>query len=377
MDINLSPVAVSGRRRPTTNNKPTSSTTTTTTSARIKPSQSCHSCSDDQHSFTSDDREKSLNSCFTDNDSSNQRHHTHHLQGQSSLHHHHFHEDEQNLPERDLDSPDQDYDFNSRFSPPPTDNSYHSENHCQCYGHDDAADNDTDSEPDFIGSGVESGRTRRTAKQFRQKRRGHRNCTMGEDDELVVAAQDQDTVCIIESEARGGVSSARELNEKTMASKARQGTKSHQVGGVGGLSPAAKSYHNICGAGSGGGRSYEIGKNGQSANFGAVSGSGGGNDVACGKLLDKVCINNGCSGACCNKRPPTGAQAGGVGVSAVGTGLAATMGNNRSNRKASGPANNNLHPHPHQGGINEFMHGPTPGAAMQLASYGPQVINCH
>lgn len=390
MDINLSPVAVSGRRRQTT------TTTRTPTTTRIKPSsQPCHSCSDDQHSFTSDDREKSLNSCFTDNDSnpfpsSHAQPQRHHLpQSSSILHHHHEgDDDENNHADRDLDSPDQDYDFNSRFSPPPTDNSYHSENHCQCYEND--AD-DTDSEPDFIGSGVESGgRTRRatTTGQYRQKRRtggGHRNCTMGEDDELVVT---QDTVCIIESEARGGVSSARELNEKTMASKGRLPKTTVSGGGVvGGLSPGSKSYHNICGTAmqpGSNGRSYELAKNGQSANFGTVSGS----DVACGKLLDKVCINNSCSaGGCCNKRPSGASMVEAVlggGVAPVVVNSSSSSSNNRSNRKAG---NNNHQHHGGPDGINEFMHGPmgggAPGAgtgvvpAMQLASYGPQVINYH
>lgn len=388
MDINLSPVAVSGRRRQTT------TTTRTPNTTRIKPSQSCHSCSDDQHSFTSDDREKSLNSCFTDNDSNPfpsghaQTQQRHHLPQSSSIlhnHHHHHDHDENNHADRDLDSPDQDYDFNSRFSPPPTDNSYHSENHCQCYEND--AD-DTDSEPDFIGSGVESGgRTR----QFRQKRRtggggggvGHRNCTMGEDDELVVT---QDTVCIIESEARGGVSSARELNEKTMASKGRLPKTTGGGGVVGGLSPGSKSYHNICGTAlqPGNGRSYELAKNGQSANFGTVSGS----DVASGKLLDKVCINNSCSaGGCCNKRPPGASMVeavlGGVSGGVPLVNSSSSSSNNRSNRKTGGGANNNQQHHGGPDGINEFMHGPmgggAPGAApaMQMASYGPQVINYH
>lgn len=405
MDIKLSsPVGVSGRRirQPGSNNKIT----------RPKPSQSCQSCSDDQHSFTSEDREKSLNSCFTDHDSSNPfsgHHHPQHpqqssggnphqqYQNSSSQHH------DGNHADRDLDSPDQDYDFNSRFSPPPTDNSYHSENHCQCYGDDD----DTDSEADFIGSGLESsGRTvagtRRSSNQYRANQRrsrgGHhrRHCSMdqeeeeeGVDDEGLVT---KDTVCIIESETggssgRGIPNSARELHAKTLnASKGRKAamttTPSATMVGLS-AAPSSKSYHNICGEVVVGGRSYELAKSGQSANFGAHSGS---RSAACGKLFDKVCINNSCSGCTGGgvnggyKRSPGAPGGGGMLVEGVVGGSG--VNNNRNNRKSnetSGSAGD---------GINEFMHGfagaATPSgsstaavaAAMQLAaSYGPQVIN--
>lgn len=373
MDINLSPVAVNGGRRNThhhlQHSRPLASSRPT-----LKPSPSCNSCSDDQQSFTSDtDREKSLNStCCTDNENINSTnpftsHHSHQRP------HHHL---QQNQPlDRDLDSPDQDYDFNSRFSPPPTDNSYHSENHCNCYDDADNEHHDTDDDDDdevdsqdFIGS-----RTRRT-NQYRQKRRaagvggGHRSCAMmsaveGDDEEEVLQVT-KDTVCIIESEARGGVSSARELNEKTMAaaaSKARQQQQQKKVaGGGGGLSsPGSKSYHNICA------------RNGQSANFGTIvsgSSSNGNEAAGCGKLLDKVCINNSCRSV---------AVGGGVSEAATGT----------VNNSSSSRSNNRNH---HQHGINEFMHGfpatRTPsgsaaaaasggGPAMQLAtSYNPEVI---
>lgn len=382
MDVNLSPVAVSGGRR---NHRQSSRTSVSATTTTLKPSPSCHSCSDDQHSFTSDtDREKSLNSCF--NDSNPFPSHHHHHNPQSTLlvphhlqqHSHHGQQGQNNPLDRDLDSPDQDYDFNSRFSPPPTDTSYHSENHCNCYEdadneHHDTDDSDEDHD-DFIGNGT------RRPNQYRQKRRGgggvkvgHRNCTMlaVEDEDEVGVQVTKDTVCIIESEARGGVSSARELNEKTMAAAASKARQSQKGAGVnagagvgvgGGLSPGSKSYHNICGG---------SGRNGQSANFGAVSGSNC-TDAACGKLLDKVCINNSCSG--CNKRAPTGALAPAVAAaSAVGGDNGAAVNNSsRSN-------NRNHHPHHLQHGINEFMHGPSgagpqPVGAMQLASYGPQVI---
>lgn len=369
MDINLSPVAVNGGRRNThhhlQHSRPLASSRPT-----LKPSPSCNSCSDDQQSFTSDtDREKSLNStCCTDNENINST---------NPFTSHHSHQRPQNQPlDRDLDSPDQDYDFNSRFSPPPTDNSYHSENHCNCYDDADNEHHDTDDDDDdevdsqdFIGS-----RTRRT-NQYRQKRRaagvggGHRSCAMmsaveGDDEEEVLQVT-KDTVCIIESEARGGVSSARELNEKTMAaaaSKARQQQQQQKkvAGGGGGLSsPGSKSYHNICA------------RNGQSANFGTIvsgSSSNGNEAAGCGKLLDKVCINNSCRSV---------AVGGGVSEAATGT----------VNNSSSSRSNNRNH---HQHGINEFMHGfpatRTPsgsaaaaaaggGPAMQLAtSYNPEVI---
>lgn len=383
MDINLSPVAVSGSRR---NNLRQSSRNPST----IKPSQSCHSCSDDQQSFTSDDREKS----FTDNDSNPfpSAHHNHQGTSLVGTHQHNSHHLNRSHPDRDLDSPDQDYDFNSRFSPPPTeDHSYHSENHCNCYEDADNEHHDTDdSDPDdFIGvSGGSKGAGQgRRPNQYRQKRRGHRNCgTMLAEDEVLQVTKD--TVCIIESEARGGVSSARELNEKQMAASkaARQGGSAGVSASVGGGLSPTKAYHNnnsnLCS-----GRSYENGVGGQSANFGAVSGSGS-ND-ACGKLLDKVCINNSCSG--CNKRSP--------GALLAEQQQQQVPVNNRSanNINSSGSRTKKNGGHHHQRpseGINEFMHGfpataltpPSMGAsgggsgasaaaAMQLASYGPQVIN--
>ena len=357
MDINLSPVAVSGSRRSHRQKaRPTATTTTT-----LKPSQSCNSCSDDQQSYTSDDREKSLNSCFTDNEAilfPSQSHNHHHSQlAGNSLRH------GDNHVERDLDSPDQDYDFNSRFSPPPTDTSYHSENHCNCYDdadnehHDTDDDDSDDQEKDFI---IESERRNtRRQNQYRQKRRGgHRNCTMSSVEDVEVPVT-KDTVCIIESEARGGVSSARELNEKNMAAASKARLQQHQQKVVATPSGAAKSYHNTVCAGGNGGRSYELAKNGQGANFGTVTGSSGSANeaaLACGQLLDKVCINSSCSG--CNKHSPAE--------------VLVAQNNGRGHNSSNGNGSRSLH---HPQGINEFIHGPTNPAAMQLASFGPQVIN--